>query len=79
MSHINVGHTSAYIKLSIRIHNYVHVHVHVSKFNYYYSYIKTYLLPDKTQRSKRKTSIKKKTLDPLYNETLKVHNNVHCN
>ena len=40
---------------------------------YYYSYIKTYLLPDKTQRSKRKTSIKKKTLDPLYNETLKVN------
>ena len=35
-------------------------------------YIKTYLLPDRSKHSKRKTSIKKKTLDPVYNETLKV-------
>ena len=35
-------------------------------------YIKTYLLPDKSKHSKRKTSVKKKTLDPVYNETLKV-------
>ena len=31
-------------------------------------YIKTYLLPDK--RTKHKTSVKKKTLDPIYNEEL---------
>ena len=35
-------------------------------------YIKTYLLPDKTKQSKRKTSIQKKTLNPYYNEILKV-------
>ena len=35
-------------------------------------YIKTYLLPDKSKHSKRKTSVKRKTLDPVYNETLKV-------
>ena len=35
-------------------------------------YVKTYLLPDRSKHSKRKTSIKKKTLDPVYNETLKV-------
>lgn len=35
-------------------------------------YVKTYLLPDKHKQTKQKTSIKKKTLDPVYNETLKV-------
>ena len=35
-------------------------------------YVKTYLLPDKSKHSKRKTSIKRKTLDPVYNETLQV-------
>ena len=37
-------------------------------------YIKTYLLPDKAKHTKQKTSVKKKTLDPVYNETLKVKN-----
>ena len=36
-------------------------------------YIKTYLLPDKAKHTKQKTSVKKKTLDPVFNETLKVH------
>ena len=35
-------------------------------------YVKTYLLPDKAKHTKQKTSVKKKTLDPVYNETLKV-------
>ena len=35
-------------------------------------YIKTYLLPDKSKHSKKKTDIKKKTLNPVYNQTLKV-------
>ena len=39
------------------------------------SYVKTYLLPDKSKGSKRKTKIKKKTLDPVYQETLKVSSN----
>uniref|UniRef100_A0A8C8SHJ3 Synaptotagmin like 3 n=1 Tax=Pelusios castaneus TaxID=367368 RepID=A0A8C8SHJ3_9SAUR len=34
-------------------------------------YAKTYLLPDKSSRSKRKTSIKKNTVDPAFHETLK--------
>ncbi|CAG09849.1 unnamed protein product, partial [Tetraodon nigroviridis] len=34
-------------------------------------YVKCYLLPDKTRQSKRKTSIKRNTVDPVYNETLK--------
>ncbi|XP_060640386.2 synaptotagmin-like protein 1 [Anolis sagrei] len=34
-------------------------------------YVKTYLLPDKSNHSKRKTAVKKRTLDPIFNETLK--------
>ncbi|NXD28428.1 SYTL1 protein, partial [Spelaeornis formosus] len=34
-------------------------------------YIKTYLLPDKSNRSKRKTAVRKRSLDPIFNETLK--------
>ncbi|KAM9356539.1 synaptotagmin-like protein 4 [Symphorus nematophorus] len=34
-------------------------------------YVKCYLLPDKSRQSKRKTSIKRNTLNPVYNETLK--------
>ncbi|XP_076466511.1 LOW QUALITY PROTEIN: uncharacterized protein LOC143297868 [Babylonia areolata] len=33
-------------------------------------YVKTYLLPDKTRSGKRKSKIKKRTLNPEYNETL---------
>lgn len=36
------------------------------------SYIKCYLLPDKSRQSKRKTSTKRNTINPVYNETLKV-------
>nr|XP_056702960.1 synaptotagmin-like protein 1 [Euleptes europaea] len=35
------------------------------------SYVKTYLLPDKSNQGKRKTAIKKRSLDPIFNETLK--------
>ncbi len=35
-------------------------------------YVKTYLLPDKSKHSKKKTAIRRKTLDPVYNENLKV-------
>ncbi|XP_074120780.1 synaptotagmin-like protein 3 [Sminthopsis crassicaudata] len=34
-------------------------------------YIKTYLLPDRGSQAKRKTSIKKNTVNPLFHETLK--------
>ncbi|XP_010144805.1 PREDICTED: synaptotagmin-like protein 3 [Eurypyga helias] len=34
-------------------------------------YVKVYLLPDKSPRSKRKTAVKRSTVDPEYNETLK--------
>ena len=35
-------------------------------------YIKIYLLPDSSKKSKLKTTIKKKTLNPVFNETLQV-------
>ena len=35
-------------------------------------YIKIYLLPDYAKQTKRKTSVKKRTLSPIYNEILKV-------
>lgn len=35
-------------------------------------YVKTYLLPDRGKRSKRKTDVQRKTLNPVFNETLKV-------
>ncbi|XP_076595850.1 synaptotagmin-like protein 4 isoform X2 [Chaetodon auriga] len=34
-------------------------------------YVKSYLLPDKSRQSKRKTSIKRNTINPVYKETLK--------
>ncbi|KFP85771.1 Synaptotagmin-like 3, partial [Apaloderma vittatum] len=34
-------------------------------------YVKVYLLPDKSPRSKRKTAVKKNTVDPEFDETLK--------
>uniref|UniRef100_A0A8C6J3K1 Uncharacterized protein n=1 Tax=Melopsittacus undulatus TaxID=13146 RepID=A0A8C6J3K1_MELUD len=34
-------------------------------------YVKVYLLPDKSPRSKRKTTVKKRTVDPEFDETLK--------
>ena len=35
-------------------------------------YVKTYLLPDTSKASKRKTKIKKRTLNPVYDETFTV-------
>ncbi|KAI7808348.1 putative synaptotagmin-like protein 5 [Triplophysa rosa] len=35
------------------------------------SYVKTYLLPDKSRQSKRKTSIKSNTTNPVFNENLR--------
>lgn len=34
-------------------------------------YVKCYLLPEKSRLSKRKTSVKRNTVNPIYNETLK--------
>ncbi|KAM4585761.1 synaptotagmin-like protein 4 isoform 2-T3 [Fundulus diaphanus] len=34
-------------------------------------YVKCYLLPDKSRQSKRKTSVKKNNVNPVYSETLK--------
>ncbi|XP_048884740.1 synaptotagmin-like protein 4 isoform X2 [Brienomyrus brachyistius] len=34
-------------------------------------YVKCYLLPDKSRQSKKKTTIKSNTVNPIYNETLK--------
>ncbi|XP_044072948.1 synaptotagmin-like protein 5 isoform X2 [Siniperca chuatsi] len=35
------------------------------------AYVKTYLLPDMSRQSKRKTSIKANTINPVFNETLR--------
>ena len=35
-------------------------------------YVKMYLLPDKSKQSKRKTDVKLKTLNPVFNETMQV-------
>ena len=60
--------------------NQLHIHVEratglaaADSNGYSNPYIKTYLLPDKAKHTKQKTSVKKRTLDPVYNETLKVH------
>ncbi|VDL91964.1 unnamed protein product [Schistocephalus solidus] len=37
------------------------------------TYVKTYLLPDRTKASKRKTSLRKNTLNPVFNEELVYH------
>ncbi|XP_056154496.1 synaptotagmin-like protein 1 [Lampris incognitus] len=34
-------------------------------------YVKTYLLPDKSAHSKKKTSVKRRTLNPVYDQTLR--------
>ncbi|KAM6959349.1 synaptotagmin-like protein 1 [Aplochiton taeniatus] len=34
-------------------------------------YVKAYLLPDKSSHSKKKTSVRKKTLNPVYDQTLR--------
>uniref|UniRef100_A0A8D0KPG7 C2 domain-containing protein n=1 Tax=Strix occidentalis caurina TaxID=311401 RepID=A0A8D0KPG7_STROC len=39
-------------------------------------YVKTYLLPDKARMGKRKTSVKKRTVNPIYNESLSAVNGV---
>ncbi|XP_069751625.1 synaptotagmin-like protein 1 isoform X2 [Narcine bancroftii] len=41
-----------------------------AKKNHSNPYVKSYLLPDKSSQSKRKTSVKKKTLNPTFNEQL---------
>ena len=38
----------------------------------FHRYVKVYLLPDKTRGGKRKTKVKKNTLDPDFDEILKV-------
>ena len=57
----------------------LHVHVErarglaaANRSGYSNPYIKTYLLPDKAKHTKQKTTVKKKTLDPVYNEILTV-------
>ena len=40
-------------------------------------YVKTYLLPDRGKHSKRKTGVQRKTVNPVFNEILKVGKNFH--
>ncbi len=41
------------------------------------SYVKVYLLPDKSKSGKRKTKVKKHTLNPVFDEILKVRNTAY--
>lgn len=43
-----------------------------SVFSLAFRYVKAYLLPDKSRQGKRKTSIKQDTINPLYDEILRV-------
>lgn len=45
------------------------------EFVFFSRYVKTYLLPDKARMGKRKTSVKKRTVNPIYNEVLRVRTN----
>jgi synaptotagmin-like protein len=40
-----------------------------------FRYVKVYLLPDRSKAGKRKTKVKKHTLNPLFEEILKVRLN----
>lgn len=40
--------------------------------------MKTYLLPDKSRQSKRKTSIKPNTINPVFNENLRVRGKIEA-
>jgi len=40
--------------------------------NFNFRYVKVYLLPDKSKSGKRKTKVKKHTLNPVFEEVLKV-------
>ena len=64
--------------------SYLHIHVErarrlaaANSNGWSNPYVKTYLLPDKAKQTKQKTSVKKKTLDPIYNETLSVRSMMH--
>nr|XP_020462512.1 synaptotagmin-like protein 1 [Monopterus albus] len=47
------------------------VKVQIMCVHVFYRYVKAYLLPDKSSQSKKKTSVKKKTLNPVYDQTLR--------
>jgi len=54
-----------------RCHNHYHYQCHY-RYHVLRRYVKVYLLPDKSKAGKRKTKVKKHTLNPVFDETLKV-------
>ena len=49
------------------------------KYYIFYRYVKVYLLPDKSKSGKRKTKVKKHTINPVFDEVLKVGVGFHIN
>lgn len=43
----------------------------VNTYFFLFSYVKVYLLPDKSKAGKRKTRVKKHTMNPIFDEVLK--------
>ena len=47
-------------------------------FSLFFRYVKVYLLPDKSKSGKRKTKVKKHTLNPVFDELLRVRKLKEC-
>lgn len=52
---------------------YIIIHFFPSEINMFHFCLQIYLLPDKTKSGKRKTKVKKHTLNPIFDEVLRFY------